>query len=101
MGLPEAALARVSAAFAKDCRDQAAELRSALAANDLEGVRRAAHTLKGAALALGAEALAIEARALETAAEAGDATTLRERLGGLEEACSELVEALARRGVPM
>ncbi len=44
------------------------DIRSALAAHDLENVRRSAHAIKGAAANLAADPLAQAASALETAA---------------------------------
>lgn len=52
-------VAEILAAFAADIHSRAGDLAAALAAGDADGARRAAHSLKGAALNLGRSRLGL------------------------------------------
>jgi len=58
--------------FMEDCPGLLAEIRSAIDAGNVEGLRRSAHTLKGAVANFGAEATVDAAFTLETIAHSGD-----------------------------
>jgi HPt (histidine-containing phosphotransfer) domain-containing protein len=81
-------------ALREDGQARIAELRQALAANDLLQAKRAAHTLKGTAGNLSAMQLADVARQAEQAASAGDAAAILAAVqkleGSLESALQEL-----------
>jgi CheY-like chemotaxis protein/HPt (histidine-containing phosphotransfer) domain-containing protein len=73
-------------------------LRSCLAAGDLEGAMRQAHTIKGASAAVGGEALRAVASAMEASAAVGDAAGVSSRLPDLELAFGRLREAMVEFG---
>jgi CheY-like chemotaxis protein len=88
--------------FGEDARELIATLRRSLTVADLDGFRRAAHSLKSTSETLGATRLATMAKELETLARAGkiDGTG-----GGIERLAAEyeIVAALLgeiRRGLP-
>ena len=66
--------------FGEDARELIAALRRALAAADLDGFRRAAHSLKSTSETLGAAGLAAMARELETQARAGNVEGAGDRI---------------------
>ena len=75
---PEA-ITEIVEAFLEDAPDRLAEIRTGLAADDLELVRRAAHTLKANGLTFGAQVFATACAELERTAKLGElgaATTL-------------------------
>jgi len=88
-------LGRVTRTFLRDSATLAAELRRALAAGDVEALRAAAHTLKGAAGTLGAEALAAAAKALETHARLGALEGAAALVAAVEAAAVVATEQLA------
>ena len=61
-------VARVEGLYAENAPQRLADVRTAAAAGDLDGLARAAHALKSMSLSLGARAVASAAAALETAA---------------------------------
>jgi CheY-like chemotaxis protein/nitrogen-specific signal transduction histidine kinase len=79
--------------FAADQAAELAALRAALAQGDGPGAMRVAHSLKGAALNLGANAIGAAARELEEVLGGGAAW--QEPLARLEERLGELLEGLA------
>jgi CheY-like chemotaxis protein len=88
--------------FGEDARELIAALRRALAETDVDGFRRAAHSLKSTSETLGAARLAAAARELEVMARAGSvdgAGDRLERLAGEYEIVTRLLEDL-RRGLP-
>jgi CheY-like chemotaxis protein len=66
--------------FGEDARELIATLRRTLAATDLDGFRRAAHSLKSTSETLGAAGLAAMARELEAMARAGTLDGAGDRL---------------------
>jgi CheY-like chemotaxis protein/HPt (histidine-containing phosphotransfer) domain-containing protein len=66
--------------FGEDARELIGTLRRTLAATDLDGFRRAAHSLKSTSETLGAAHLAAMARELETMARAGNVDRAGDRL---------------------
>ena len=71
-------------------------LTRALAAEDAPAVRLVAHSIKGAAMDLGAKRLAGAAAAVEHAAQAGDFAAARAAAPSVAEAFVELADALRR-----
>ncbi len=65
-------VARVEALYAENAPARLQDLRTALAAGDLEACAQAAHALKSMSLSLGASAVARAASRAETAARSGD-----------------------------
>jgi PAS domain S-box-containing protein len=80
--------------FGEDARELLAALRQALARTDLDGFRRAAHSLKSTAESLGATGLAALARELEAAARAGSLDGAAGRLDRLTEHYERAASAL-------
>jgi PAS domain S-box-containing protein len=78
--------------FGQDAGELIATLRRTLAAADLDGFRRAAHSLKSTSQSLGATGLAARARELETAARAGTLDGAPDRVRAL----AQHYEAVAR-----
>jgi HPt (histidine-containing phosphotransfer) domain-containing protein len=64
-------LGELVAAYRTDGQSRLADMRAALKAGDSEGLRRAAHTLKGSSASLGANDLAEACREVEAAARGG------------------------------
>jgi PAS domain S-box-containing protein len=88
--------------FIEDARELTGQLPQALAARDLDGFRRAAHSLKSTSESLGASDLAALARELETMARAGSLDGANERLGRLAAEYARAAHALRtlRRDLP-
>ncbi|HWN15989.1 MAG TPA: Hpt domain-containing protein, partial [Candidatus Dormibacteraeota bacterium] len=80
--------------FAEDARDLLVALRQTLARTDLDGFRRAAHSLKSTAESLGALPLAALAREVEAAARAGSLAEAPARLDRLTEHYERAARAL-------
>jgi CheY-like chemotaxis protein len=94
-------VAELIGTFGEDARQLIATLRGALAAADLDGFRRAAHSLKSTSETLGASGLAALARELEAMARAGSLTGAGDRveqLAGRYESVAQTLEEL-RRGL--
>ena len=89
--------------FVADARDLLVALRSALAASDRDGFRRAAHTLKSTGESLGAFPLAALARELEAIGQAGrlhEVGDRVDRLADLYERVSTALGAIRRDFTP-
>jgi PAS domain S-box-containing protein len=86
----------------EDGRELIATLRRALARSDLDGFRRAAHSLKSNAETLGAGGLATLARELESMARAGSLDGAQDRLDPLIRSYEIVAQTLGelRRGLP-
>jgi len=92
------AMARtVAAGFLEDLPRLCADLKALLDAGDAAAAGRQAHTLKGAAMAMGGEALGAVSLELELAGKAGDLGQARARWPELERQCEELAAALRDR----
>jgi PAS domain S-box-containing protein len=88
--------------FGQDARQLIATLRRALADADVDGFRRAAHSLKSTSETLGATGLAALARELEAMARAGSLTGAGDRVEQIAdryESAARTLEEL-RRGLP-
>jgi signal transduction histidine kinase/DNA-binding response OmpR family regulator/HPt (histidine-containing phosphotransfer) domain-containing protein len=70
--------------FLVDNRSQILELRNFLRSGNIDGSRRQAHSIKGAAATVGAERLRTTAFAMEQAAQAGDLHSVNNAMGELE-----------------
>ncbi len=92
MGGNERLLYSVLSEFTRDYAGSAAALSRLLAAGDLDGARRLAHTVKGVAGNIAAEALVQAARDLETGLARGE-RPLPETLDAFGEALARTVEA--------
>lgn len=79
--------------FLEDLPSQVAQLKDALAAQDADSFRRAAHTLKSNAATFGAHRLTDLARELETMGRENNLDT-GNRLQVLEEAVTEVIQHL-------
>jgi HPt (histidine-containing phosphotransfer) domain-containing protein len=73
-----------------------AAFRRCLADGDAGGATRAAHTLKGSSLQLGAQALAQLFEEIEAAAKAGDYAAALRKFNAASELISQSLEALKR-----
>lgn len=80
--------------FLDDAPSLLDSLRSALADQDAEEFRRAAHSLKSNAATVGAMALSASAKELEMAGKAGDLSGAESRIDELQEAFSIVKQAL-------
>jgi HPt (histidine-containing phosphotransfer) domain-containing protein len=80
--------------FGEDARELLAALRRTLATQDVDGFRRAAHSLKSTAESLGATALGALARELEGQARAGSLEGAAERLDRLDHHYTRATAAL-------
>jgi PAS domain S-box-containing protein len=80
--------------FGEDARDLLAALRRTLATQDVDGFRRAAHSLKSTAESLGATALGALARELEGQARTGSLEGAAEGLDRLDHHCTRAAGAL-------
>ncbi len=76
--------------FVGDAPNQIAGIRSSMAANDAEGVRKNAHSMKGAAASIGASRVEATARELEMAAREGELARLPELAERVSKALDEL-----------
>ncbi|MBI2380940.1 MAG: Hpt domain-containing protein [Gammaproteobacteria bacterium] len=70
-------------AFLVDGENRLSEMNQAVAAGDLDGLRRAAHSLKGSSSNLGAITLSALCLALEQQAKRGDMYGVDEQLQGI------------------
>ncbi len=82
--------------FVEDARELTAELPAALARRDVDGFRRAAHSLKSTSESLGASGLAALARDLEAIARAGRLEGVDERLGPVAAEYARVAHALRK-----
>ena len=88
--------------FGEDARELIASLRTALAAADIDGFRRAAHSLKSTSETLGAAGLAAMARELESMARARNVDGAGDRIEPLVREYEIVARLLGeiRRGLP-
>jgi len=88
--------------FGQDAVELIATLRRTLAAADVDGFRRAAHSLKSTSQSLGANGLAARARELESAARAGSLDGAGDRVQALAEHYDAVARTLGaiRRDLP-
>jgi HPt (histidine-containing phosphotransfer) domain-containing protein len=98
MGNGNDLLHAVAATFHVECAALLEEARAALAAGDAQRLRRAAHTLKGAAGVFCAQPAAEAARTVEQLADAGDLAAAAAAWPVAEHAMAQLLAALAARG---
>jgi HPt (histidine-containing phosphotransfer) domain-containing protein len=80
--------------YLSDGTDQVAAMHAALAAGDLSGLERAAHSLKSGSATVGAIALGERCRSLEEAARTGDVPDGEERVAAIESGFVEVRGAL-------
>lgn len=80
--------------FARDCPNQAAEIRGAFERGDARQLERLAHTVKGAAASLGAKGVSQAARALEEQARSKALDAAEPRIEALELKLKELLEEI-------
>lgn len=85
----------IRAIWAEDVPQMLGAVRDSLAARSPDGLRRAAHALKGASSNVGAVRVAEQARAIETTAPDSDWTALTESVVKLGEEVDRALEALA------
>jgi PAS domain S-box-containing protein len=90
----DAFVAELTATFVDDGRELIATLRRSLAANDVAGFRRAAHSLKSNGETLGARRLAAQARDLEALARAERLAEVGDRLEPLLREYERVADAL-------
>jgi PAS domain S-box-containing protein len=83
------------ASFLAEVPGRRAELAAALAAADLDRLRRVGHTVKGSAGTLGAHALSLAGAGLEHAGRNGDLSGARSAAAALEIEVARLVPALS------
>jgi HPt (histidine-containing phosphotransfer) domain-containing protein len=95
LGNDSANIAELAGLFRIDCPKQMAAIRTALAGSDAPGLRLAAHALKGAAMALGANSVCEAAARLESLGKASDVAGARQVLPVLEAEVERLMTALA------
>ncbi|WP_431024820.1 response regulator [Halomonas sp. H5] len=91
----EALLEEMEALFQGECPALMAEIEAAIAGDDGVTLRRAAHTLKGSALVIGARALGAAALHLETLARGGELEEAPAALAELKARLAELVPLLS------
>ena len=84
----------VVAGFLGDIPKQIESLKSYLQARDAQGAERQAHTIKGAAAAVGGDVLRNVALKLEEASKAGDLATVADLLGELVNQFARLKQAM-------
>jgi CheY-like chemotaxis protein len=94
IGGDEAFLGEVVDTFLLDAREQVTAMRGALATGDLVTMGRAAHTLKGNSLDVGATRLSAITLALEEQARAGDTTGAAERIEAADAALARVADDL-------
>ena len=78
--------ARIVDVFLEDCPRQIRELKKLMAANDLAGAARCAHSMKGASANAGAKYVHLLALRLQRAADSGDVRFLKENIAAIEQA---------------
>jgi HPt (histidine-containing phosphotransfer) domain-containing protein len=82
--------------FVEDAGELTAQLPTALTRGDVDGFRRAAHSLKSTSESLGASGLAALARDLEAIARAGSLDRVDERLGPVAAEYARVAHALRK-----
>lgn len=86
----EELLAELLVLFKESSTSDLVQLQQAIAAQDTEGVVRAAHSLKGASASLGIEGIRQLAMAMEVDARAASMRVAQERLGEMEELLAQV-----------
>ena len=94
----EAIVRVISNAFLDDIPRQVRALKRVLAADDVQGTERLAHTIKGATANVGGERLREVASQMEQAARAGDLATAGSRMAELEARFEQLKDTMAGSG---
>ncbi|HEX9115472.1 MAG TPA: Hpt domain-containing protein [Anaerolineae bacterium] len=89
-------LAELIDTYLADADELLAQMRGSLGAHDLEGFRRAAHSLKSNSANFGATGLASQARELELMARAGSLDGAAEKVAGVEDGFARVSAALRR-----
>ncbi|NHZ84062.1 response regulator [Massilia sp. CCM 8695] len=89
-------LGRIVDLFGRDAPRFAADMRSAIAVDDAEALRLAAHTLKSSCANIGASALAERCRVIEKLASEGAAASVAPSLAGFESDIEAVIAELAR-----
>ena len=82
--------------FKADCPARLAALRAALEAGDMDGVRSAAHEIKGTAANMSAKAVVAAAVRAEQAARDDDASAVGQALRELEDALGDVDRFVSR-----
>jgi HPt (histidine-containing phosphotransfer) domain-containing protein len=82
--------------FVEDARELTSQLPAALARRDVDGFRRAAHSLKSTSESLGAGGLATLARELEAIARSGSLDGVDTRLGPVAAEYARVAHTLRR-----
>jgi HPt (histidine-containing phosphotransfer) domain-containing protein len=85
------------AAYRTDGASRVVDMRTALAAGNAEDLRRAAHTLKGSSVSLGANALGEACREVELAARDGQLEGLGAKVDAIAAQFDAVVSALEAR----
>jgi CheY-like chemotaxis protein len=101
LGGDEELFNEVAGVFLTDTPGQVAQIRQAVKAGDAEGLRRAAHGLKGAAGYVGGTAAAEEARALELIGASGDLSGAQAALVALDREVRRLLAELSGLMAPV
>jgi HPt (histidine-containing phosphotransfer) domain-containing protein len=96
LGNDEAFLAEIMDLFVKDLPERIEGLQKAVGSRDAAGVRREAHTLKGAAASLAANGVCRVAQDLEIIGASGDLTHADQRFQELQIELDRLVSELQR-----
>ncbi|MGH7139777.1 MAG: response regulator, partial [Pirellulales bacterium] len=96
-GLSEEALRELASLFATEGPELVEQIRAALAKRDVAGLTRAAHTLKSNAAIFHATATVEAAQRLESLGRSGDLDAAPATVACVEQACTQLLSALAAR----
>jgi len=86
----------VFSAFESDTAQRLVALRTTLAAGDITGLKRAAHTIKGSCLNVGASSMAADSLQLEQLAGAGKLDGAPELISRIEQEFKRVVVELGR-----
>lgn len=81
--------------FNEDAGQRLMAMGDAIARGDAEALRRAAHSLKGGALGVGAPSYAAACKTMEEFAQRGDLAEASRQLTGLQQQLGEVMTALA------
>lgn len=81
-------------AFSEDAPLKFAELRKAAQEGDLDTCMKRAHSLKGAASAIGAEGVRDQAESVEVAAREGDLNIVNQQLAPIEEELHSVLKSI-------
>jgi len=87
----------ISIAFADDVINQIQELKENLEANDAAEAAKSAHKIKGASANVGGMALSALALEVESACKAGDVTSVKNKMEGIEYAFETLITKMQER----